>query len=302
MKHSCKVYGFIAVIIITITSCAGISAEKDSAVDPAVVTLEQRYEYVQMPSQDLLDVANLGEKLVYMVKWKGIPAGEATFSVKPWQTKVNGRPAYYVVLETESNDFVSTFYEVRDKIKSYIDAETGHSLYFSRNIREGSYEADDFLQFDYDKKLQYYSSLKVEDGEKQRNEKAPRPIPGYLQDPLSVIYYLRHFDLSSDEDHLVLIGSRKNVGVLKLDVLKEERVTLPDLGVFDTYVVNLANGDTTKSNYEPKIFVAKGKVTVWVEKHTNIPVMINVGVPILGTADITLHHSSNSPLNKYISK
>ncbi|MHC4870463.1 MAG: DUF3108 domain-containing protein [Planctomycetota bacterium] len=295
-----KIIYALVVTAAVFASDINFAAEKDSAVSPAVVTMKDRYKHVKMPEKNLLDVAKLGEKLVYVIKWKGIPAGEATFSVKPWQTRVNGRSAYYVVLETESNDFVSTFYKVRDKIKSFIDADTGHSLYFARNIREGSYAADDFLQFDYEKNLQHYSSLKEKDGAKRRKQKAPRPIPGYLQDPLSVIYYLRHFPLTLESDYNVLVGGRKHTGILKLEVLKEEKIKLPGLGEFDAVAVNLASGEKN-SRYNPKIFVAKGKVTVWVEKNTNIPIMINVGVPILGTADVVLKRSTNSPLNKYIS-
>ncbi len=289
----------LAISLIVFGSVCFTADEKSSAVSPAIVTLKERYKKVKMPKRKLLDVANLGEKLVYMVKWKGIPAGEATFSVKPWQTKVGGIPAYYVVLDTESNDFVSAFYKVRDRVKSYISAETGHSLYFARNIREGTYRADDFLQFDYKKNLQYYSSLKTKRGVKKRKQKKSRAIPGYLQDPLSVIYYLRHLKLVVNGKYQVLVGGRKHVGILELDVVREETIKLPALGSFDTFVINLGSGEGS-TEYKPKIFVAKGKVAVWIEKNTNIPLKITVGVPILGTAEVFLKRSENSPLNKYI--
>jgi hypothetical protein len=252
-----------------------------------------------MPRKNLLDVAKLGEKLSYMIKWKGVPAGEAIFTVKPWQTRVDGRPAFYLVLETESNDFISTFHKVRDKVKSYIDTETGHSLYFVRNIREGKYSADDFLRFDYEKDLQYYSSLKTKGSRIKKSKKDPRPIPGYVQDPLSVIYYLRHFKLDPKNPLKILVGSRKTTTVMRVDVMREGKLVLPGLGKFEVNIAELGAGDSGKDGYKPKIFVAKGKVTVWAEKNTNIPLMVQVGVPILGTADVVLYKTENCELKDH---
>ncbi|MFH0911436.1 MAG: DUF3108 domain-containing protein [Planctomycetota bacterium] len=269
---------------------------KDSAVAPSAITLQEHFQHVAMPPENLLSVARIGERLTYAVKWKGMAAGEAVLSVNR-KTTVDGRPAYYLSLETESNDFLGTFYKVQDKVRSYVDAETGHSLLFIRDIQEGGYRANDFLQFDYDKNLQYYRTIKTASDTARASEKTPRPIPGPLQDPLSVLYYLRHTPLSVGMAREILVGSRKRTGILRVEVLREERVDLPDLGGFDALVVKLANGGAAQGTYDPAVFNAKGEIQVWAEKETNIPLLIRVGLPI-GSAEVVLYRAENSPLNE----
>ncbi|MFW5857146.1 MAG: DUF3108 domain-containing protein [Planctomycetota bacterium] len=277
------------------------AAKQDSEVKPSVVTLEDRFGEVEMPAKTLDAVTRLGERLTYLIKYKGIPAGQAVFSVKR-VTKTQSQRAYYLTLETESNDAISMLYPVRDKVKSYVSAETGHSLLFQRTLSEGDYRADDSLEFDYEQNLQYYRAVDYDGNEHTRREKPPRPIPGHVQDPLSVLYYLRHFPLAVGESQRVLIGTRKRTNVLKVTALREEEVTIPGVGVFDANVIRLANGEEG-TEYDAEVFVSSGDITLWVEKHTNMPLILNVGLPRpLGSATGVLHNSRNSPLNAHVKR
>jgi hypothetical protein len=301
MRRSAFVVLLLLLCRQSVASAGEAAPKKDSEVKPAVITLEDRFGDVEMPERSLDDVARLGERLTYLIKYKGIPAGQAVFSVKRI-TKAQGRRAWYLTLETESNDAISMLYPVRDKVKSYVSAETGHSLLFQRNLSEGDYRADDSLEFDYEKNMQYYRAVDFDGREHTRREKPPRPIPGPVQDPLSVIYYLRHFPLETGESKDVLIGTRKRTNVLRVTALREEEVTLPGVGVFDANVVRLANGEKG-GEYDAEVFVSSGDITLWVEKHTNIPLILNVGLPRpLGSAAGVLQATRNSPLDEYVKR
>lgn len=269
---------------------------RDSAVKPAAVTLQDRFADVAMPPRSLDTVARVGERLHYLIRWKGVPAGRASFAVKR-RTRLRGEPVYYLTLETESNDAISLLYPVRDKVKSYVCAETGHSLLFVRNLREGSYKADDTLQFDYEDNVQLYSAVKYDSELPREKQKPPRPIPGPLQDPLSVLYYLRHFPLAVGETKDVVVGTRKRTGILRVEVVGEEEVSLPGIGVFDANRVRL--GTAENETYEAEIFVSKGDITLLAEKHTNIPLEVSIGLPILGSARAVLFRAEGTRLESY---
>ena len=49
------------------------------------------------------------------------------------------------------------------------------------------------------------------------------------------------------------------------------------------------------------IFVRKGKMTIWVEKRTRIPLLMKVKIPI-GSASAVLIKAENSPLSKIAKK
>jgi hypothetical protein len=263
---------------------------KDAEVKPAAVTLQDRFEHVRMEAQAPGEVASVGERLRYLVKYKGLPAGQAIFAVKR-RTVLGGRPVLYITLESESNDAISLLYPVRDKVKSYIDAETGHSLRFDRHLREGrggSFTAVDTLQFDYEQNRQIHTAIEF-DGSVRKERREERPIPGPVQDPLSVLYYLRHFPLEVGASRQVLVGAAEEINVLAVQTRREEEVHLPALGVFDAYVVELRNqrGEQTTA-YQAQIFHSRGDVTVWVEKNTNIPLVVKTGVPVLGSTSAVL--------------
>jgi len=272
----------------------GSASRRDSDVAPAAVTVRQRFAHVDMPARDLAQVAQIGERLVYGIKWKGLAAGQATLSVNR-KTSVSGRPTYYLSLETASNDFLSTFYHVEDRVRSYVDADTGRSVLYVRDLREGGSTANDYVQFDYDRNLQYYRPVRTEVQETRAPQPPPRPIPGPVQDPLSVVYYLRHFSLEPGETREIAVGRRGKTALLEVTAKHVDRISLPGLGEFEALVVELEDS-AAGGPYAPNLFVARGATRVWVERHTRIPLMARTSLPKIGAVEVLLHHAANCPL------
>jgi hypothetical protein len=242
-------------------------------------------------------VTRIGEKLTYIVKWKGVPAGTAELEVKR-QASVRDRPVYVVELRSESNDFLSLLYDVKSSVKSFVDAETGQSYLFKRNGREGPRQLNDQIEFDYESKAADGSVLPVSIYTKIKKEKpqanAPRPIPGTLQDSLSVIYYLRHLDLSEvGQTHQVLLGGRKQTDIASVTVLGFDRIALPKLGAFDCVKVE-PKGDPQQAA-RANIVVVKGTAVFWLEKNTHIPLMVTVDIPV-GSITLSLIRAEGTDL------
>jgi len=269
----------------------------DSDVSPAVVTLRDYYRHVKMPPKGIDKVLRVGEKLVYRVTRNRVPIGEATFSVKR-KTSVQGREACYFSMESRSNKAAGVIYRVNNSFKSYVDCETGQSLLFVRDTRQGTYKVQrskDRMEFDYQKSLVNYT--KIEEGG-ARNVVA-KPIPGSVQDPLSVFYYLRGFPLVAGKTREVLVAAPELTRILVVNALRVEELSLPGIGRFDTNLLELNNGGAEKGSYTPGIFVSTGPIQIWAETHTNIPLKAIFFLPVLGKVTVVLQNTENTWLSRH---
>jgi len=276
------------------------AAGKVSEVRPAVATLQDRYRGITNPDRRLDTVVQLGENLTYLAKWNGIPAGTITLKVWPTKRRVRDREAFLFELHSESNDFLSVFYEINSTIKSYADIECARSYLFRRSLREGRYRANDRLLFDYENKDDEGMAAPVSRFARIRPDhvaaKEPLQIPGNLQDPLSIVYYLRHFDFSGvGTQHNVLMGTRSSTSLVQLTTIAEERIHLPQLGTFECTVVEPKGDENADADSLAK---TKGYAHVWLEKRTRIPLMATVAIPI-GKAAASLVCAENCVLQRY---
>ncbi|MHC4884076.1 MAG: DUF3108 domain-containing protein [Planctomycetota bacterium] len=241
----------------------------------------------------------VGEELVYNLMWKGFSAGTTTFSVLE-AVELNGRPGYHLRMATKSGSMLDSVYAIRDSIESVVDRRTGASLRFSRDVREGTfkvYRAKDTLDFDYDKKVAVYRKTKFRKEGDSIKEYPPRPIPGPLQDTLSLLYYFRNSPIRKGAPQTFLIGTRKRETELIVSVAEEKRLTLPGLGSFDALRLKLDPKAVAGQKEKVKIFLSKGEVELWVERSTCIPLQLRVsGIPLLGSADAVLHSVKGGPL------
>ena len=122
-----------------------------------------------------------GESLHYSISLWGIPAGQATMTVKPvvW---VNEQPWLRLVTTAQSNDFVSFFFPVNNLVDSHVNADTMLPDHLVFHRREGKRKENFDVTFDH----QAGTAKIVKDGQVQTIE-----IPPSTHDPLSCLYYLR---------------------------------------------------------------------------------------------------------------
>ncbi len=240
------------------------------------------------PFQPLEIKLTEGERLTYEIKWGAVDAGEAVLSVKRKVQPLPGKPEVWnVQCETRSNSFVSMFYEVRDDIKTLIDAKEGFSRSFDIKKNEGSYHGSEQIEFDYDRNLANYTRIsKGTLSDKIRRKDIP--IPGKVSDPLSCLYYIRGLDLKPGSESQLTVNTDRKNWVLTLKVLGSEKLDLKGLGRFNALVVE------PEAQFQG-LFVRKGKMTVWLDEKTRIPLKMKVDIPI-GSATATLVKAEDSAL------
>jgi len=201
----------------------------------------------------------VGEKLEFKVRWGPIKAGNATMEITE-TIEFQGKKCFRVVSTAESSKFFSAFFKVRDRVESFIDKEGLYSLHFEKHIREGKYKADKFVDFDQQNHLAVAGKDTI-------------PVPPFVQDVLSALYYVRTQQLEVGKSLFVDNHTDKKNYPLEVKVLRKERVEV-DAGTFDCLVVQpilQAAG----------VFEQKGSLTVWLtDDQKKMPVQMKSKVAI----------------------
>lgn len=202
-----------------------------------------------------------GEKLTYEVRWQFVPAGLATLEVLPMKT-INGAPAQHFVLTVRTNDFIDTFYKVRDRVDAFTDADVTRSVLYRKKQREGKHKRDITVAFDWEKSQVRYTNF----------GKAKRPVsllPGSF-DPLSVFYAFRFRHLKENTSLEAPVTDGKKCVIGKAQVLTKENIVTPS-GTYETYLVEADMKDAAGVFKKSK----DAKLLIWVSSdHRHIPVRI----------------------------
>ncbi len=195
----------------------------------------------------------VAETLWYDVGWQSIVAGKGKMYVnEPIDT--NGHLCYPIYSTVKSTPFFSAFFRVDDSAVTLMDVRQMYPVRFEKYLREGKYESDRIADFDPEFGLAY-------------TPKDTIVIPPYVQDALSLLYYVRALELEPGTDIQVENYSGKEVYTLTVRILRRERIKVK-AGTFSTLVV------------EPLLqaaglFKHEGKLTVWLtDDRLHLPVLM----------------------------
>lgn len=228
-----------------------------------------------------------GERLTYDVTYFGAKAGTAVMEVME-KTRLKGREVYHIVSTAQSNDFVSLFYPVDDRVESFIDVEGFYPHYIKIKQHQGKRKREKAISFD---QIQHRAV------QFKNNKEKVFEVPPRVQDSLSSLYFFRVKN-AIDVGRSVFIDvheSEKN-WLLEIRGLERERVTTP-VGTFDTIKVQ------AKVQYEG-LFMDKGDVFIWfTEDEKRIPVMVKSKIKIgTITAVLSSRREANALSNTLLSK
>lgn len=264
---------------------AGDEPEGATPVDAASVLLKEWAERDSLPTLEpaspegrarraferdhpfIRDVLQVGERLVFSVRYGPVRAGEATMTISAIEM-VGPDSCYHIITTAASNDFFSTFFHVRDRYETYMDTRWLLSRRYEKHLNEGDYHNSAIVEMDQRRELALYDTGKVFE-----------MLPG-SHDILSAFYVTRarrlevgeSFDLESHVD-------RKNYPIRVL-VHRRERVKVP-AGEFDCLVVE----PVMRSE---GLFKQKGQLTIWLtDDRRRIPVQVKSDLPI-GAISIVL--------------
>ncbi|MFC1529006.1 DUF3108 domain-containing protein [Candidatus Latescibacterota bacterium] len=217
-----------------------------------------------------------GEHLVFAIKYSFYQAGTATMSVLE-KKEVNGGLCYNIQTTARSNEFISTFYEVRDKVTTYIDVNGLFSRRFEKILREGNYKSDRVVDFYPDRLIALNTT----------NKHSLREIPLYVQDVLSALYYIRTINLEGGGSKFVEVYADGKVYLLRIIIHGKEKITVP-AGTFECLKIE-------PILQSEGIFKQKGKLTIWLTDDTyKIPAKMESKVLIGSISSILESYSTGA--------
>jgi hypothetical protein len=254
-----------------------VSIPGDTSLAPAVDTTVNTRSFLGAVEDSAWWARNIpnpafgvGERLEFSVKYGTISAGIAVMEISD-TASVDSHTCYRIVSTANSNDFISVFYKVRDSVQTYLDVPGLFPRIFSKHLREGNYKVDRLTYFDQKRHLAITGKDTI-------------PTFGFVQDPLSSLYYIRTQELIPGNDVMLDSHADRQNFPLKVKVLGKEQVEVP-AGKFDCVVIE----PVMRSE---GIFKAKGNIKIWLtDDEYKMPVMMKTEVYFLG--------SINAQLSKY---
>ncbi len=218
----------------------------------------------------------VGEKFIYRASWMGISVGTASLEVKEL-TKINGHEVYHIVARAKSNAFLSAIFKVDDEIHSYIDKDGLFSWRLERKMREGRYKADETMDFNQDKHVATYHSLR--NGSVKTVE-----IPKETQDEISCFYFFRTQDAKVGESVFIDVNSDEKNWIVEVKVLEKGLLKVGRLGTFNAFLAE--PHATFRFKNTP---LKEGKMQIWFSADKErIPLMVKIKAPIAGSVSAVL--------------
>jgi len=205
-----------------------------------------------------------GERLVYDLSYMGMNAGTGIMEVMEVRT-MNGRAVYPVVSTAQSNDFVSLFYPVDDRVESYIDTEGLYPHRLKVHQRQGKKRRNKTIDFDQ----VAHRAVQI-----QHDKQEIFDVPSQVQDMLSSLYFFRtQKALRVGASTFIDVYEDEKSWRLEIRALGREQITTP-VGTFNTIKVQAF------VKYQG-IFLDKGEVLIWVSDDAqHIPVRIHSKIKI----------------------
>lgn len=216
-----------------------------------------------------------GEKLVYQIKYLGVPVGRGEAEIKKTADK-QGRAAYLIEVNVKSNSVIDWIYKVRDEHRSWIDAETLGSLRYDKKIHEGRRKREESVEFDAAaKKAGYYGK----DGKLVREVELAQSI---MQDMLSCGYFARTLDFKPESSVVIPVHAQERNWNMEVKFFEKGPIDIKGVGRFEAVRAE------PKMDFEG-IFIRRGKIEGWISLDARrIPLKMKVKIPVLGTVTAEL--------------
>ncbi len=186
-----------------------------------------------------------GERLVYEISWYSLVGGTASMEVE--EADRGGVSVFRLRSVAKSNDFISLFFPVEDRVESLIDRETLAAVHLDVKQRQGTRRRNRVTEFD---QAQHTATV-VKDGERR-----VFTIPPSVQDSLSCLYYFRSLpNIQVGQTVTIDVHESNKNWRLGIVGLNRERIRTK-VGEFDTV--------RTRAQVEFEgVFLDRGDVYVW---------------------------------------
>ncbi len=204
-----------------------------------------------------------GENFEYKVNYGLFSAAEASVSVSPQVTNINGRPCYKISVHGKTLGAFDWLANIKDNWQTWIDTSAIVPQKFYRNIQENKYRKEEVVVYDHSKNS---ALVNDENGAKTYN------TLNNAQDAISGYYFLRTIDYS-----------KYNPGdVIQIPTFfdKESYTTKIRYRGRETIKTRLGKIKVIKINPilpENQLFKGENSIRIWVSDDINkVPVRIEV--------------------------
>ena len=230
-----------------------------------------------------LKAFQIGEKLVFDIKYGIINAGQATLQVDEIDFRDN-TPAYQISSLARTNRFFDRVFKVRDEIESVMDKETYLSHRFTKRLQEGTYRQYR-VHFYYPE--QNFTLYMRWDFNRNEFDEERMEIPADTRDILSAFYWFRRQHISPGDSLVVNVTADGRNYPAEIRVHRIENLKTI-FGTKECLVIEpILEGDA--------IFKQTGEILIWLTNDEHkIPVRMQSKV-IFGSFTATLSEAVNVP-------
>ena len=221
----------------------------------------------------------VGERWVYAATWNGIPMGTAALEAVDLR-QVQGRQALHVAATAQLSAGLRLFYHLKDEVATDLDVETGLPLRFTKHIEEGKRLKDEYIVFDHAGKVSTYYRQDTGDGETSFTPIRAVYVPEGVHDALSCLFRARALALKEGREEVIRVTTDEKTYDTRLTALGRETVTLDAFGALKAIRLG------PSLEYEG-VLPNKGRMRLWVEEGTRIPLVVEVEIKI-GTVRVEL--------------
>jgi len=223
----------------------------------------------------------VGETLIFDVKYGMIKAGKATFTIEEttyWDTV----SCYQIESLAKTNSFFDKFYKVRDRMESIWRKSDLSSLRFTKKLKEGKYRQHRIHFYYPEQGFTIYTKFSRKT--KKAKERRMDILPG-TQDIFSAFYYYRLQDIAVGDTVTINVTADGRSYPAKIVAHRLETVDTI-FGEKECIVIEpMLEGDA--------IFKQTGKIFIWLTNDEHkIPVLVSSKI-IFGHFKAILKNAKN---------
>jgi hypothetical protein len=218
-----------------------------------------------------------GESYRYMISWLGIPVGSATMEITD-SSPIEHQPTLRLVTTAVSNPFLSKFFPVKNRVESFVDAQSFLPFEMVFQRREGKRHDD--IEITFNRREGKASVTK-------NGQTSINTISEDIHDALSCLYYLRRQNsLDPGTSYFIDIFHDKKQYKVEARIEKLQSIKGPwgTVAALRVLVIMPFQG----------IFLNEGNIHVWLTNdHDHTPLLMKAKVTI-GSVQAVLQPPSPS--------
>jgi hypothetical protein len=161
-----------------------------------------------------------GERLVYAVRYLGVPIGHVWLEVARWIER-DGRRLAHLVAGAETNDFWSAIYPIRDVSEAWVDVDRLITVRTRTHTRHGrTREVWEQVDFDW---ATHYVHIHEEKRHRDRLRRIAFDFGPFVHDTFDLFYALRALPLEPGFAARLPVYANRKVYAFHVDVVRRER-------------------------------------------------------------------------------